>query len=87
MGFSSVIRDTQYVQDPYYEHRLHESLTSNRKYNVIMLIILALVSFGFSLGLFEWSIVSLSLAFISMVKAYYFVQIKRYRKTLQHQEV
>lgn len=71
-----------YVIDPYFEHRLSDSLDNNRKYNVIMLIVFALISLGFALGIVDWFSLSIMLSIISMVKAYYYIQIRRFTKTL-----
>lgn len=78
----SLSNSLTYLVDPYYETRLNDARDNNSKYNIILLICFSLASLGFALGIFQWFVLTLLLAFTAMVKAYYYVQIKRYEKTL-----
>lgn len=76
-----------FLHDPYFQKRFTDAKSSNKRLNAVMLIIFSLLCFGYSIAIFDWFVITIALATMAMVKAYFVVLIFRYRKTLPHKEI
>lgn len=75
-----------YLEDPYFEHRYLASKAANKRFNTVSLVMFMLLAFGFATATFEWGVMTFALSFIAMGKAYFLIQISRYKKTLPRKE-